>query len=196
MYGDTGYLYVMLYARFLAKQKQSVLVVDCSEDGRLLSHLPLPEKKIDCLFYQGVDYQISREQQTGHYDIILYYYGDGECENEQGAPAAKCIIFTDHSKSSLSWAVEKVWKEEALLVVTGVPERGAARRLLEKRSMRYPKECLRELPWKKADARVLMAQEHGIWASLHCLSRDTVHLMRELSDWMGKGDAYADRLLE
>ena len=76
MYGGAGDRFVMLYARYLATHGKRVLVVDVSEERRLLEYLPLPEEPLDCLFYQGVDYRIREVELPNRYDVVLYYWGE------------------------------------------------------------------------------------------------------------------------
>ena len=224
MYGDTGYLYVMLYARYLSEQGRRVLVVDRSEERSIHSRLPLPKESIDCLYYQGVDYLITMTRALLPYDVCLCYwgekpenrpqkaiYGDGGQDRTEGSSGKKAssekkfseeafpegIIFTDWSRPHLSWALDLALERAALLIVTGVPGYGYAKKLLRRMEVRLSPGQLIELPWRIRDARVLLALEHGMNLALRRLSRESRKLLRFLSEQTdGEVEAYDCGLLE
>ena len=178
MYGGAGDRFVMLYARYLATHGKRVLVVDASEERRLLEYLPLPEEPLDCLFYQGVDYRIREVELPNRYDMVLYYWGESIRGGE--LPGRTAVVVSDCSREQLEWAVNWSHRTGAFLVVTEVPEVGFAKRLLRRLEVSLPEKQVVELPWKSRDVRIMLALEHGISMSVRHLSRELLRLLRYL----------------
>ncbi len=184
MYGDAGYLYVMLYAEYLSAQGKKVLVVDRSEEKSIQSRLPLPKESMDCLYYQGVDYLITAEKALLPYDSCLYYWGETSPGRRQEATkqgSVRGIVITNYTRPRLDWGIELALKQDVLLVAE-VPEAGCIKKLLRQKQIRLPEGQLIELPWRLRDAKALFALEHGRGISFRKLSKELRQLLRYLSE--------------
>ncbi len=181
MYGDAGYLYVMLCAGYLSAQGRKVLVVDRSEERSIHSRLPLPKESIDCLHYQGVDYLITMTQALLPYDICLCYWGETERRLERRNVLGG-VVFVDYTRPRLEWGVEMAQKQDSLLVAVGVPEYGSIKKVLRQKQISLPKGQLIEVPWRVRDAKALLALEHGRGISFRKLSKDLKQLLRYLAE--------------
>lgn len=174
----------MVYARHLAKRGRKVLVVDESAEGELRGRLPLPKEAIDCLYYQGVDYQIVPDQPTAGYDIVLKYRDFGTADYD--------LVIADWEKNTLLRALELAVAGDALLLVLGAPERGTIRRLLKRRGTALPDGQLIELVWNKKDMGVFLRLEYGLRVTFSGFSREFEKILLHLTEKLGKEECSVD----
>ena len=126
------------------------------------------------------------------YDLILHYRemdesGRSAEDREVSDNGNAEVVFSDCDLLRLRHALDHALKQNAVLVVTGVPDYGTVKRLLRRMDVCLPEGQLVELPWKSRDAQVMLAQEYGMRMSVRKLSREAVRMLRYLSERTAEG---------
>lgn len=179
---------IVFFARYLVLRGKRVLLSDESEGTEILSRLSLPKELPDCLFYQGVNYRIRKTEKEPESDILLRFVAAGERVRPD-------VVWTDWDPLRLDRAAGLALAKDALLVVSGVPERGIAVELLRQMESSFPKAQLLELPLKTRDLRAEIALGYGKKISVRRLSGECLHLFRYLSDRFAEEVEADDRCL-